>query len=330
MKYTLVVGCLLLLFGGCLPEENPIAPYPRGGTKTGSASMGSNYASQVFIDLSSDTPAFTRRWDTWDLEFDSSPTGWHIWLNGAKSMSIATTEFTDFSVEINASILTYYNDAPNGNDDSTAIGAWADSTNSFESMNYVYVVDRGFSAAGKPYGKLKLQLLDVHDSCYTIRYGKLDGGSEQTVTIMKDKQHSRTLFSFDTGTISSSLLPDDKSWDIVFTKYTYIFRVPEYTPYSVTGALINSAAGVVVATDTTSLFSDITSDMIQRYRFSANADAIGYDWKVFDIAGGSYSISTTNNYIIRDRNGFYWKLHFLDFYDDKGERGSPNYEFQKI
>lgn len=328
-RIVLLVG-LLTILNGCLPEENPIAPYPRGSVKTGKASMGSSYVNQVFIDFNSDSAVLTRKWDSWDLELESAPDGWHIWLNGAKSMGLTATIGTDFSSTPDVTSSVFINDASDGNKDSTAIGNWGEISNgTILSKKNVFVIDRGFNAAGKPYGRIKFQILSANETSYTFRYSKLDGSNDQTVTVSKDNRTAKTLFSFDIGGVPATVQPDDNSWDIVFTKYTYVFYEPEYTPYSVTGALINTAAGMAVAIDSIP-FAEITSDKINFYTFSSDADAIGYDWKVYNLNEGSYAIRTKITYIIRDRKGFYWKLHFLDFYDEHGERGTPTYEFQKI
>lgn len=332
MKRIFMLCCLLVSISGCLPEESPVTPYPRGNTKTGTASMGSNYANQVFIDLGVDSAVFTRKWDTWDLELESAPGGWHIRLNGAKTMLAANTNLTDFSPMPKHDSLSFFADAPHGNIDSTAIGVWCEiSGDNFTSKKQVYVIDRGSNAIGKSYGKIKFQVLGVTGTSYTFRYSKLDGTNEQTVTVSKDPVAIKTLFSFDTGGAITTPQPDDNSWDIVFTKYTHVFyeATTGYTPYSVTGTLINTASGVTVAIDTIP-FAEVTTEKISSYMFSSNEDAIGYDWKVYDLNAGSYTVNTKIIYIIRDRKGFYWKLHFLDFYDDKGDRGTPKYEFQKI
>ena len=34
--------------------------------------------------------------------------------------------------------------------------------------------------------------------------------------------------------------------------------------------------------------------------------------------------------VSRDAKGFYYKLRFIDFYDDHGNKGNPKFEFQKF
>jgi len=36
------------------------------------------------------------------------------------------------------------------------------------------------------------------------------------------------------------------------------------------------------------------------------------------------------NYVIRDRDGFFYKLRFIDFSNDMGEKGYPKFEFVRL
>ena len=44
----------------------------------------------------------------------------------------------------------------------------------------------------------------------------------------------------------------------------------------------------------------------------------------------SYKVNTARNFIIRTNLGFYYKLHFIDFYDKKGGKGSPSFEREML
>ena len=44
----------------------------------------------------------------------------------------------------------------------------------------------------------------------------------------------------------------------------------------------------------------------------------------------AYSVNPKMNYILKVADGFYYKLHFLDFYNDQGIKGYPKFEFQKL
>ncbi|MBI3235467.1 MAG: hypothetical protein HYZ42_15755, partial [Bacteroidetes bacterium] len=59
-------------------------------------------------------------------------------------------------------------------------------------------------------------------------------------------------------------------------------------------------------------------------------DVIGYNWKTYDAASGKYTTRKHVNYIIKSKNGLYYKLRFIDFYNNKGEKGYPKFEFQRL
>ena len=75
-----------------------------------------------------------------------------------------------------------------------------------------------------------------------------------------------------------------------------------------------------VAVDSINDFSNITSSNIQDYVFKTDRNSIGYDWKVYDGSTGIYSI-VSPVYIIETYNKDY-KLLFLDFYNNNGEKGT--------
>jgi hypothetical protein len=81
-------------------------------------------------------------------------------------------------------------------------------------------------------------------------------------------------------------------------------------------------------------FQSINRDAVQSLEFTTIQDEIGYDWKdvTGDVTSGniSYVIIEGLNYIIRDQEGFYYKLRFISFYNNEGEKGYPTFEYQKL
>ena len=85
-----------------------------------------------------------------------------------------------------------------------------------------------------------------------------------------------------------------------------------------------------MAIDSEKEFNEITYEDIESYSFSSNQDVIGYDWKDFDFDSGFYLIYAEKNYIIKNGLDQYFKIHFIDFYDDLGEKGHPTFEIQQL
>ena len=57
---------------------------------------------------------------------------------------------------------------------------------------------------------------------------------------------------------------------------------------------------------------------------------IGYDWKYYNLDAALYTIEPGLAYVIRDRDGFYYKLRFIDFYSEAGEKGYPKFEYVRL
>ena len=142
-------------------------------------------------------------------------------------------------------------------------------------------------------------------------------------------------FSFDSGGSQLQLEPGRKEWTLQFTQYTSIVYTNTGEPYSylVTGALSNRHY-VGVAEDTLMNFDEITLEIARELSFDNSLDAIGYDWKVAvgdPTSGGiTYVTKTDINYIIRDYNGFHYKLRFVSFYNNSGDKGYPTFEYQRL
>ena len=147
----------------------------------------------------------------------------------------------------------------------------------------------------------------------------MDNTDTQIFTINKNKNDNLITFSFDTGIILP-IFPENSSWDLLFTRYTYQF--PDSVTYLVTGVLTNYLNGVCVAIDTINEFSEINFDDISSYNLLTDQDVIGYDWKYYNFSNNTYTIVDNIVYIIKDVKGFYYKLKFIGFYNyDTGEKG---------
>jgi len=125
--------------------------------------------------------------------------------------------------------------------------------------------------------------------------------------------------------------PEKTGWDLWFTQYTDLLFTDENEPYPyiVTGVLLNSN-NVIAAFDTTMSFDDISSDDLLNFEFSTNQNKIGYEWKYYDFDNAVYTVFSNYNYIIRDVEGFYYKLRFIGFYNNQGEKGYPTIEYQQL
>ena len=92
--------------------------------------------------------------------------------------------------------------------------------------------------------------------------------------------------------------------------------------------------GVIAALDTINTFADITIENLPEYSFSQREDIIGYEWKSVAVDENSgtavYTVNSNFIYIIRDNEEFYYKLRFISFYNDMGEKGFPVIEHVRL
>lgn len=318
---------------GCIPEDVPVTPFDRGGAQVRQIAMGSTYATQVFYDFESDSVVATQPLTTWDIGVITAGERPAIVLNSAKIMGASDLGPLDFATPVSApKMLVYRYDDPSGDLDSTAVGEWwenVDGAGAYSTRGHLYIIDRGFDAAGRTQGYERLMILGATAENCTIRCAGLDGSNDRTIVLSRDSIRTVAAVIFDNDPRAVDAEPERDRWDILFTRYTHIFRDPDIIPYSVTGVLLNRWM-TVVAVDSTRQFSEITTANLPGYQLEARHDGVGYAWKTYDLNAGAYTVNPGITYILRTSTGFYYKLHFTEFYNDAGEKGYPRFEYQKL
>jgi hypothetical protein len=308
-----------ILLAGCLKEELPVPAHPRGDAVVCVAHVGPDYANQLWFDLGSHSVVAQNSKMDWDLAFECGTEGWQVRLNQARLMRAHRTgqDAIDLPTDTTGYGNTWKVDLPNGRPDSLAFGDWRQG-------QPVFAVDLGYDVIGLPIGLRKLQLLAVTEQAYQFRMASITGGDVQDFTVQKDPARAYVHFSFTTGT-PVTIAPPLGSYDLVFTQYTEQFHAPDpYLAYLVTGTL-NGFSGARVA-EITGDFDAVTLADTLAHPFSTDEDAVGYDWKDYSFDTGTYLVHADKVYIVQDSEGYFFKLHFTDYYDDQGQRGSPTFE----
>lgn len=334
----LYIISLLIFLTSCFKEDDKATPHDPGDVKTVTIELTKDYRYQVYFSLNSGQVVSSNLKKVWDLGFECAPEGWHIILNTSSFMVAAGSGSSDFDAPIDTTGYAWHFDKSDGNLDSTAIGKWVafsqeDSTKIYSDQ--VYVIDRGYDESGNLRGLKKIVFLNLEQDQYNIRYANLDGSDEHTFTITKDPAVNFICFSFDDGGKQLDFEPPKYDWDLVFTQYTTLLFTDagDPYPYIVTGVLVNRT-GVEVAQDTINDFQSVDETIASGMDFTTIQDEIGYDWKkvVGDLTSGnvSYEIVQGLNYVVRDHYGYYYKLRFIGFYNNSGEKGYPTFEYQKL
>lgn len=319
MRIVISFIVALVVLTGCFEKDEPIQPFPRGEVEQISIEVGPKYTHQLFYNFSQNEVVKSVLRDEWDIAFSCEKDNHSIYMNTGNSMYGAITDKSSISDVNDTAGLAFKWDWSNGKDDSTVLYDW-------ENHGKVAVIDLGYTIDNQHRGYVKAKFGLQNDSL-VIQYGMVGQRAEKTAILGKDASYNRVYFSFTSGT-QVDIEPVKETYDLVFRQYIYYFEV-EKLPYSVVGALYNPSNTQVMAISDKD-FSDITIDDTSSYQFSPNHDVIGYDWKEFNINEGFYVVFPDKNWIIRTSQGFYYKFHFVDFYNTSGERGYPKVEFKLL
>lgn len=310
---------ILFTLSSCLKEEIPIPPHEQGDLIMGQVELGATYGLQIYYDLGTNSIVKTNHKTDWDLAFECDTEGWHVVLNSSLAMAAADMGGLDFDQVTETSGAEWKWDHQTGDLDSTAIG-------DYRGGDHIYIIDRGYDEMGTQLGYKKI-ILSYTNGVYEIKSANLDGTEEQTTSVSKDASIHFQAFSFNSHS-AVDIEPEKTSWDLLFTQYTHVFQNPTM-PYLVTGVLLNRHETSCAEDDLTS-FDDINLENVTDFDFITDLNTIGYDWKSYDGGSGQFTIVADRNYIINDNIGLYYKLRFIDYYNDLGEKGAPKFEIQSL
>ena len=338
MKQGLFIfGLLTLFLSACFKKEDPII-LPAGSSTISTVFIGTEYEKDMYFDISTNTFQEKQSAD-WDIRFETTDAGYGVFLNNGNLIKARKIGVYGLTEKL-ASDSNYYKttkelrDAPEGKADQSAIGDWRNYKSAApDFLPGIFVIELSYESGSNKYKKL--QLLNVDDTAFFVRITNFSETSGDTLVIHKDKTRNFTYYSFKNGgRIVDQVEPDKNGWDLVFTRYNHFFYgiLPnnEPFPYRVSGVLSNPNK-VTIARDSLDNFEKITGASIPNYDFSNNWNVIGYDWKSHAFgAAGNYTVNSHITYIIKDTDDNYYKLRFLDFYNNKGEKGYPKFEFTQI
>lgn len=316
MRSVIVILAVLLLLPSCMKEELPAPRAPRGDARSTQLCLGAGYANQLWFDLSSGAIVSENVRTAWDLAFESAPAGWRVLLNGSRLMTVWPLGAVDISQPHDTAGLSAIRrvDAASLHPDSLAFGDWREA-------NGVFIVDLGLAPDGTHMGLRKLRIDDCSNDSYAVTHAMLDGSSVSTSIVSKDQQRSFTSWGFAQGVLPVE--PVMGSWDLCFTQFTHRFE--EFSlDYLVNGVL--SATTTRIARVTGRDFASITAADTLSFPLRSERNVIGYDWKVYSFTTSSYSIVPGLAFIVKDADGYLYKMRFVEFYGPQGQTGCPLFE----
>jgi len=325
-SFGLIMVIGIFLCSSCEKRELPIPLPPQGSAQIAQVVMGPDYDDQIFFNLETGQPVLKNYINAWDLAFEAQPDGKHVFMNDGKNVFVYNTHQTDpAAVSFNAaelvSSMQWGFDSPTGLPDSSYIGEWKDSYGL--SKNEVYIV----KIAADTFKKMVIA--GDNDTAYILKYGDINSTVLNTISIPKNSLYNYTYFSFANGGTVVPMEPPKDSWDIVFTRYRYVYYDLNNFTYPVTGVLLNPYNTTALADSLTS-FDAITFNSLNLTAFSSARDVIGFDWKTYDFNTGRYITHPNKCYVVKTRKDQYYRIHFMNFYDANGYKGSPSFEYERI
>ncbi len=317
-----------LLTSSCFQKEIPVSPHLTGEVKSASVDLGSDYENQVYFDLgSNEIVAQNNRLD-WDLSVSRHGDSLWLQLNGSRAMMAASAKTDNFYKKLNPDTFSFHWDDPSGDPSRLAIG---NILNTPDWKNKIYLINLGVDADASPLGYRKIKFEKWDGRFLEMRFAEPDNSNEKTVRIeLSDTSYNATYLSLLQDGYIPTIGAEKTDWDLLFTRHLRIFLVDGDTiPYLVTGVLLNPWK-TLAARDSLHVFEDISLDNIGDFNFTKALDVIGYDWKEYDFKTNQYSIVPGRQYVIRDSEGFYYKLRFTGYYDKNGRKGVPQFEFVQL
>ncbi len=322
MKQFLVLISFVLVLMACEKPENPVSP---ASSQAITAGMGDDYSTMLYFNVQ--TGMFVKQLPhfDYDLQFEAGPDGQYVYLNSSNFMFVRNRGAVPFEsvTDTNGSANWRY-DYPTGEASRTAIGTWFNPDGS--SKNEVYVINRGFDAKGNNIGFAKMQMLAVDENGYSLRIGWLDNSLDTVVTILKDDD--KNLVQFWLGSMAvEDIEPNKNDWHFHFSQYSDYDLTTEgdTLAYLVRGVLINPTNTAIARLDGEN-WDDVNLSLATSLEYNGFRNAIGYDWKAFSLNTGIYEVLPDIIYIIKESSGNYYKLRFVDYYNDAGEKGYAKFE----
>lgn len=306
------IGALvsISLLWSCEKEELPKPILDHQGSVFQVLEMGENYGNQVGFSLQH---AQINTLDVMD---------WDIYIYPNKDIRINTSRFmkvlkvnseNDFVVEHPDTDFNYDEYSSNAFDFKLLVS---------EDVNY-YILDLGRNVEGDVLYKLYLKIHLSSDNLVSLEYKK----AEETNWTSKQIELTSSFGHF------YSFLSEVQMVNPLFVQSDfycggYITRFEEAElDYLVRGILVNITKDISLAQVDDKTYEDITLDDVTSFDFRNQIDEIGYDWKAYNIDEGLYIVDDTKVYIVKYSNGLIYKLKFIDYYNDKGEKGYPTLSY---
>ena len=329
---------LVISLAGCEKEE-PLytAPEVPIGTQSTSFFMGENYENQLWFEFSTQKTA-SNPFGLWDIGFSMNETNKIIINSGKHSAfnvtSIDNVDFKDLT-SIDISKFQWRFDNPNGHVDSLAFSGWCKnySLGKAEPFNRLYIINRGADSLGNK-KFIKLKMMGREGNSYHFKWAVLsDTAATHDVYIQTNNNYNYCYYNFGIEKEVQNEPLNRDNWDLMITTYKQVVKdetLGQTMPYILRGVLTNPNKVKVIELNNKIPFDQIDLTYAKALVFSNYLNEIGYDWKTWSLSANKYTINQNKVFIILDAKGNYFKMRFVDFYNDLGEKGYPKIAWELL
>lgn len=362
ISYALTLICSSFILTSCIRENaTPVKIPPIEGAVVAPPVGGATQPHQVWIDLSENTSKINLR-NAWDLALYNG-SDFRVILNSSMMMAVGKVEgasnidaITPQMVEslknkvqvANFEDNAMYVDAPSGNYLSQTTGIAPIKEN--DSENPVYLLNMGKNlytgstlpgsvyTAGTDRGWKKIRILR-HQNGYKIQFANLQETTHQEFVIAKTNEAHFQFFQMETVSLKE-IQPQKNKWDLCFTVFTNVIDNPAInaaTSYIFPDMVLHntlSSVGVyqikVAAGQGETAYNQFKKENIDETKFIKNDQrTIGSSWRTTTGANGA-EVFSDRFYVLKDPDGFYFKIRFLKMKNTEGYRGFPEFEYKPL
>ena len=356
--FCLFIGTLFI-FQSCINDnEDPVAVAPTDGAVVNPEMGGATEPNQVWFDLGTNSEVITQRTD-WDLAFYSG-NAFKVMLNSSIMMAagkipdaahidevteatVATlkdqVQVANFNLANVAFIDDVKGDFPAGY---TAI----EEIKANDAENPVYLVNMGneiysgtvatgsVATGGDSRGWMKIQVIRSGNG-YKIKYANLNDTTHKELIITKNPAYNFNFVSLKSNK-EVSVQPEKKKWDICFTVFTntitgagsYIYA--DFVTINTMGGAGAYEVKVAAPASGVETYNHFKASDIDQSKFIYNDQrVIGANWRN-PVGANGLEVYGDRFYVIKDAEGYYFKLRFTRLTNVAGERGRPQFEFKPL
>ncbi|MCX8531286.1 HmuY family protein [Chryseobacterium luquanense] len=356
--FCLLVGASFISQSCINDNEDAVAVPPVEGSIIDANVGGATQPNQVWYDLSKKEEVLTKRTD-WDLAFYSG-NEFKVILNSSIMMAAgkivgatnidAVTESSVTALKDQVQVANFneanvaYIDDVKGNFPSGYTAIEGIKVNDAE--NGIYLVNLGkeiyngsvpvgsVATGGDNRGWMKVQVVRA-GAGYTVKYAELNATTHKELTVYKNTAYNYNFVSLKNNK-EVFIQPEKKNWDLCFTVFTNI--ITGAGSYIYADFVNNNNVGgvgayeVVIPSPASGIeaYNNFKVESIEQSKFIYNDHrVIGSNWRN-PVGTNGLEVFGDRFYVIKDADGYYFKLRFTRITSISGERGFPQFEYKPL